>query len=101
MNNILKECNRLNDEYDQCCKDFYNKKWENCPQCGMPPMLGTHLRPVKCNTTDFVQILTLTCKCGTYPFQTKRMIKLSDYWNAHCYSLKADTKDFRTENRYV
>ena len=92
MNNILKECSRLNDEYDQCCKDFYNRKWENCPQCGMPPMLGTHLRPVNCNTADFVQILTLTCKCGTYPFQTKKMVKLSEYWNAHCLSLKADIK---------
>ena len=101
MTSILKECNRLNDEYDQCCKDFFNIRWEKCPKCDMLPMLGTHLRPVNCDSTDFVQILTLTCKCGTYPFQTKRMIKLSDYWNAHCYSMKAYLKDIRTENRYV
>lgn len=101
MTSILKECNRLNEEYDQCCKEYFDRKWEKCPKCDMLPMLGTHLRPVNCDSADFVQILTLSCKCGTYPFQTKRMIKLSDYWNAHCYSMKADRKDFRTENRYV
>ena len=101
MTSILKECNRLNEEYDQCCKEYFDRKWEKCPKCDMLPMLGTHLRPVNCDSADFVQILTLTCKCGTYPFQTKRMIKLSDYWNAHCYSMKADMKDIRTENRYV
>lgn len=101
MTSILKECNRLNEEYDQCCKEYFDRKWEKCPKCDMLPMLGTHLRPVNCDSADFVQILTLSCKCGTYPFQTKRMIKLSDYWNAHCYSMKADRKDFRTENQYV
>lgn len=101
MTSILKECNRLNEEYDQCCKEYFDRKWEKCPKCDILPMLGTHLRPVNCDSADFVQILTLTCKCGTYPFQTKRMIKLSDYWNAHCYSMKADMKDIRTENRYV
>ena len=92
MTNILKECNGLNDEYDQCCRRYFDISWEKCPKCGMTPMLGTHLRPVNNDSTNFVLILTLTCKCGTYPFQTKKISKLSEYWNAHCLSLKADIK---------
>ena len=92
MTSPLKECNRLNDEYDQCCRRYFDISWEKCPKCGMTPMLGTHLKPVNSDSTDFVMILTLTCKCGTYPFQNMKMVKLSEYWNAHCLSLKADIK---------
>ena len=92
MTNILKECNRLNDEYDQCCRKYFDISWEKCPKCGITPMLGTHLKPVNNDSTNFVLILTLTCKCGTYPFQNMKMVKLSEYWNAHCFSLKADIK---------
>lgn len=92
MTSPLKECNRLNDEYDQCCRRYFDISWEKCPKCGMTPMLGTHLRPVNNDSTNFVLILTLTCKCGTYPFQNMKMVKLSEYWNAHCFSLKADIK---------
>lgn len=92
MTSLLKECNRLNDEYDQCCRRYFDINWEKCPKCGMLPMLGTHLKPVNSDNTDFILILTLTCKCGTYPFQNMKMVKLSEYWNAHCFSLKADIK---------
>lgn len=92
MTSLLKECNRLNDEYDQCCRRYFDINWEKCPKCGMLPMLGTHLKPVNSDSNDFVLTLTLTCKCGTYPFQNMKMVKLSEYWNAHCFSMKADIK---------
>ena len=89
---IQRYCAMLNAEYESCCMEFYNRQWENCPKCGMSPMLGTYLRVVNCFSDDFTQNLTLTCKCGTYPFKTKKISKLSKYWNAHCFSLKADIK---------
>lgn len=88
MTSLLKECIHMNDEYDRCCREYYRRNWSDCPTCGKQPMLGTHVRPVSKSSEDFVQYLTMTCQCGTFSANTMNMMKLIDFWNAHCYTAK-------------